>query len=385
MKPPVLKTVRLENILSFGEAMELDLQPLNVLIGPNGSGKSNLIDAIELFRASAFDSFSKRDMRTLMSRNGGFQEWMYKGDQQKGASLECMVRTEHYSIKHSLGLSPSGGFFNIDSEEIKSSARRLFGRRGIAASFFTNKGEVGEIPEDVAKGQTSIVAIAQDSKRFPEFYELSRFYSSIRIFREWSLGRKGIVRQPQPADTLGDHLDEDFANLALFLNSKFQDPKLKRHFLENLKDIYDGVTDIHFSIVGGTVQLALVEGDHRIPATRLSDGTLRYLCLLAILMDPDPAPLVCIEEPELGLHPDILPGLAELLIEASSRTQLIVTTHSDILVGALSETLESVLVCEKYNGATQMRRLRKAEVEPWLDKYRLGELWIDGQLGGKRW
>src|SRR5205814_1063376 len=101
----------------------------------------------------------------------------------------------------------------------------------------------------------------------------------------------------------------------------------------------------------------LTEGDFTIPATRLSDGTLRYLCLLAILCDPNPPRVVCIEEPELGLHPDLLPNVADLLIEASQRTQLIVTTHSDSLVDSMTEQPETVLVCEKREGQTRIRRL----------------------------
>jgi predicted ATPase len=106
---------------------------------------------------------------------------------------------------------------------------------------------------------------------------------------------------------------------------------------------------------------------------------------LAILCDPKPPPLICIEEPELGLHPDVLPKLADHLLAASRRTQLIVTTHSDILVDALSEQPESVVVCEKHHGATSMTRLAADELQAWLEKYRLGELWISGELGGTRW
>jgi predicted ATPase len=112
---------------------------------------------------------------------------------------------------------------------------------------------------------------------------------------------------------------------------------------------------------------------------------MRYLCLLAILCDPDPPPFLGIEEPELGLHPDVIPKIAELLIAASSRTQLVVTTHSDVLVDALSERPGAVVVCEKHGGATTMRRLDAAELSPWLEEYRLGQLWARGDFGGNRW
>jgi predicted ATPase len=80
-----------------------------------------------------------------------------------------------------------------------------------------------------------------------------------------------------------------------------------------------------------------------------------------------------------------LPKLADHLVRASSRTQLIVTTHSDILVDAMTERPEAVVVCEKREGKTEMRRLRKEELTSWLEKYRLGELWTRGQIGGTRW
>jgi predicted ATPase len=74
-----------------------------------------------------------------------------------------------------------------------------------------------------------------------------------------------------------------------------------------------------------------------------------------------------------------------MMIAASKRCQLIVTTHSDVLVDALTRTPESVIVCEKKDGKTEMRRLNREKLAQWLDKYRLGELWLKGEIGGTRW
>ncbi len=103
------------------------------------------------------------------------------------------------------------------------------------------------------------------------------------------------------------------------------------------------------------------------------------------MFDPDPPPLICIEDPELGLHPDLLPKLADLLKDASQRTQLIVTTHSDILVSAMTDMPEVVVVCEKHDGRTVMKRLEREDLKEWLKRYRLGDLWTRGELGGTRW
>jgi predicted ATPase len=104
-----------------------------------------------------------------------------------------------------------------------------------------------------------------------------------------------------------------------------------------------------------------------------------------VLCHPSPPPLVCLEEPELGLHPDLLPGLADLLIEASHRMQLIVTTHSDVLVDGLTKTPEAVIVCEKQEGSTKMTRLSAEGLTQWLGSYGLGQLWRSGEIGGNRW
>ena len=109
------------------------------------------------------------------------------------------------------------------------------------------------------------------------------------------------------------------------------------------------------------------------------------MCLLAVLLDPDPAPLVCIEEPEQGLHPDAIQIVAQALREASERMQLIVTTHSRELIDAFSDAPESVLVCERgTDDGTQCRRLATADLDEWLEHYTLGQLWRNGEIGGNR-
>ncbi len=178
---------------------------------------------------------------------------------------------------------------------------------------------------------------------------------------------------------------DDAANLGLVLNVLNQDTEAKQRLLKTLRELYDGISDLRVNIERDTVNVYLREGDMMISATRLSDGTIRYLCLLAILCHPEPPSLVCLEEPELGLHPDILPGLGDLLVDASERCQLIVTTHSDILVDKLSDTPDSVVVCEKHAGQTEMRRLDSDDLKHWLTRYSLGELWTRGELGGNRW
>jgi predicted ATPase len=94
---------------------------------------------------------------------------------------------------------------------------------------------------------------------------------------------------------------------------------------------------------------------------------------------------VVIEEPELGLHPDVLPTLRDLMVAASEKTQLIVTTHSTQLVDAMTDHADCVLVCDKRDGPSMISRLAQEEIDRWRVHGSLGSLWMSGHLGGTRW
>jgi predicted ATPase len=240
--------------------------------------------------------------------------------------------------------------------------------------------------EDLSPEQ-SVLSQRKDPDQYPELTYLGNQFGSIKLYREWNLGRYTPPRMPQKPDLPEDFLLEDASNLGLVLNNLEHHNDTKQHLITKLQRFYDGVTDITTKIQGGTVQIFMHERGLRqpVPATRLSNGTLRYLCLLAVLLHPTPPPLVCIEEPELGLHPDIIPIITELLIEALQRTQLVVTTHSDLLVSALSEVPEAVIVCEREQQGSTLRRLDRDALQVWLEKYSLGQLWRMGEIGGNRW
>jgi len=387
----LIHRIRLTDVLSFGpDSQELKLEPLNVLIGPNGSGKSNLIEAIGLLKAAP------RDLHAPIREGGGVHDWIWRGDGAGGiAQIEAVLAYgEQRALRYTLTFLEKGQRFRVNSEEL------IPEQPDSVTSYphFSTDGEVAhvdfvELGSENEETRMSAMDIHSDRSIFaqvrgpnyPQLAYTADQFERIRLFREWSFGRRAPARVPQKADLPNDFLAEDGTNLGLVLSRLRSDLKTKSRLLKALRELYEGVEEFDLIVEGGTVQIFLQEDNIMIPATRLSDGTLRYLNLLAILCHPKPPPLVCIEEPELGLHPDILPGLADLLREASERCQLIVTTHSDTLVDALTDTPESVVVCEKEQGQTRMKRLDKVELSHWLEKYRLGELWSSGELGGNRW
>ena len=382
----LIEKIRLRNILSFGDkAEEIELQPLNIIIGQNASGKSNLVDVIKLLRSLP----QNKGLINFISRNGGISEWIWKGKKtdyeavitvhskmrkRKRDQKEYYFEPISYEIGFAMGIDQRTNFveeFIKSSKETRTRSKLISEKKDIK-------------PEDSV---LLTLSNASSGEWFPESYYFELCFQNFIVYSELSTSRSSDIRKPQTPDAPNKFLEEDASNLALVLNDLEHRGDTKDIIVENLKKFNPRIKDYSIRILGGTVQLFIREEglEKPISAMRLSDGTLRYLCLLAILCHPEPPPLICIEEPEVGLHPDILPTIAELMKEASQRTQLIVTTHSDILVSAFSDMPEAVLVCEKDEDGTHFKRLEADKLKVWLEEYTLGEAWLRGAIGGTRW
>ena len=394
----ILETIQLENILSYSSGTEpVALEPLNVLIGPNASGKSNFISALELLHAAP------RDLQDAISSGGGTRDWLWKGTENPTATVDITVgySSPQVGLRYRLSFSDVEGRFRL-VDEVVESERPLSASDAQPYSYY-RFGEGNPIINalvsdsqgdrraqrpirDGIKFDQSILSQRRDPDSYPELAYLARTFEYMSGYRRWDTAPQGALRSPQKTDLRQDVLRADGSNLGVILNDLMNRPTVKEQILERMRDFYPSFKYVNTHIVSGTVQIHFEEDRllQSVPATRLSDGSLRFLALLSVLYNPNWSGVICIEEPELGLHPDIIPEVAKLLIETSRRCQLFVTTHSDILVDALSEVPETVMVCEKVDGATQLNRLDTDELKSWLDEYRLGEMWMRGAIGGTR-
>ena len=393
----LIRTIRLDNILSYGSwEEEFHLEPLNVFIGPNASGKSNLIEVLSLLAAAP-----TRDLQAPIREGGGVHEWLWKGAPRLGTAI-VDVTIEYPTkqpLRYRLSFTEIGARFELLEEAIENEKPRKKNEEPFAFyRYLRGRAKLNVLSQDQSRSyqsltqeellqDQSILSQRRDPNTYPELTYLADAFERMRFYRDWNFGRATPPRLPQQADLRQDILLEDASNIGLALSGLLNQPPAKRQIMDRLKAFHPSIEDMRSSLHSNTVQIFFHEEglQHPVPSTRLSDGSLRYLCLLAVLCNPDPPPVVCIEEPEIGLHPDVIPEVAELLVEASTRSQIFVTTHSDILIDALTDTPEAVIVCDKSEGATQLARLDADELKPWLEKYRLGELWVKGEIGGNRW
>lgn len=387
-----LKSLRVDSLLSFAPGTStIDLLPLNVLIGPNASGKSNLIEAVELLRSTPMGFAS------AIRDGGGVREWLWKGDSPKTATIDARLSRggSRSDVRYRLEFTAAGDRVEVTDELLEEADKHKKGAKDVYFYYRFQKGhpvlnvasEGGKrverkLQRDSLAPDASVLSQRKEPDLYPELAWAANSFSRIQTFREWSFGRYAAVRQPQPATSPAEVLLPDASNLGLILN-QIEHSSAAKKFHDLLKRFLPRFERVSTLTLGGTIQFFLHEDDLKtpVPATRLSDGTIRFLAMAAVLLQPSPPPLVCIEEPELGLHPDALSIVADLLVDASQRTQLIVTTHSDALLSYLSLDPESVLVCENIGG-TQVRRLKADDLKSWLEKYRLGEVWRMGAIGG---
>ena len=387
----MIHRIAMRNLLSFGPAStSLELGKLSVLIGPNGSGKSNLLEVMGFLSqlpASGPDSSLP------------IVDWIWKGNPLEVAEVDVLLdrdsRPNSKRVRHQLRFQSLAQRFNVNDELLEDEHKTV---PDAVRPFFYFKYEHGKalfssydhdeerrtLKREELDPERSVLSQRNDPDLYPELARVASSYKAIRVYRDVSFGPRSPMRMPQRTDLTTRGLLEDGANLGLILKRLQADARARKNLEKLLRKFYEPAEAVDVQLEGGTAQIYLAEGDWSTPATRLSDGTMRWLMLLAVLLDPSPPGLVCFDEPDLGLHPDIIPVLADVLVEASERMQVIVTTHSDELVDAFSDRPDCIVVCEKQDQSTTFRRLDAKDLAIWLDRYSLGELCHRGEIGGRR-
>ena len=371
----MLRAVAVENYRSLRRLL-LPLGPLTLVTGPNGSGKSSLYRALRLLADSCHGG-----LVASLAREGGLPSTMWAGPETIGRAvragqhpvqgtrrsgpiqLRLGFATADGGYAADLGLpSPLPSAFNLDPE-IKRECLwtgpvlRLSGtvvdRRGPVLQVRDAEGAWHVVTSALAPFDSMMTAFA-DPREAPEMAILRERMRGWRFYDHLRTDAEAPARQPQ-VGTRSPVLSHDGANLAAAV--------------ETIREIGDGSAfdaAIDDAFPGAQVEIAASEGRFELGmrqhgllrplrAAELSDGTLRYLLLVAALLTPRPPELVVFNEPEASLHPDLLEPLGRLLVAGAARAQVVVVTHSDRLATLLRAEPEAQTIrLEKSFGETRI-------------------------------
>lgn len=385
-----LHRLEIENYRSL-RRVRVNLGPLNVLVGPNGAGKSNLLDAIRFL-----GDVARFDLQPAIDRRGEFRDLVFRGvadPPPKSIKFDIQARVTRYASanaldNYSLSFWQRGPFLQrFESFAFKRTRGR--GRR------INISGGTVDILDDDKNPRRQSVAVRSAGlatlQKLGEEVGADQVREMASIFETFRVFDVNVAAARQPA-ALEKHpvLSADASNLAPFLLWLRQaDAEILTLIEDDLRRILPNFERFKFHRVGGATQavsIELVEAPLKraTPLTQASLGTIRALALLAMLHDPNPPRLTCVEEIDHGLHPYALDCIVERMRDASTRTQLLIATHSPSLVNRLKP--DELIICERDadTGASRIPAIDPGEVyemtaEAELD---LGEIWFSGALGG---
>jgi predicted ATPase len=388
-------------IAGFRSLRDISWEPgrLNVIIGPNGSGKSNLMRARALLQRSAQKELSQEILSmggiTPLLWDGQANEiaWLLETD-APGDGREMGKGALTYELRlRQLGATSA---YRVEHEQLSTQAiepgsngdgpKKFLERRpGHAATFDAQERTLvaheGSVPDE----QTLLSLVAGPFAN-PQVLGFRDALARWAIYHDIHVDSRAQLRQAAVA-RVESRVAPDGQNLIPVLHTLYTgDRELKRTVDAAMRAAFGAdYEELLFPPAAHQrVELRLRWRSLRMEqsAADLSDGTLRFLLLIAILASAAPGDLIAIDEPEVGLHPGMFPIVAELAEEASERAQIVFTTHSPPFLDAFAREPPTTTVAEWSDGETRLSVIDGEELRRWLAQYTLGSLFRTGELEG---
>ncbi len=349
-----LKSIAIKGFRSFGEEVEVPLRPLNVLIGANGAGKSNFLEAFSFLRA-----FSNDKLSNFVEEAGGGDAFLHFGSRE---TSKLTIRTKF----------DDGDAYNLELHS------------GMDDRLYSKTDE----NTNLAKAHYFFFG----SQRYPDMGNKKR--NTIDRLRAWPVYHfldtttHSLMKKTSYIDD-NRYLRNDGSNLAsfLYLLRKKYEPQYRtiRKTVQLVAPFFDDFLLEPRALNPDKIRLEWrhKESDSYFRASALSDGTLRFIALATLLLQPRELrpSMVLVDEPELGLHPYGIAILAAMFRSASRETQILAATQSPILLDHFEP--EDVLVADRVERQTRIERLDAGKLGEWLEDYSLGELWEKNHFGGR--
>ena len=364
----MLNRITIEGFKSIKRIEELELGRINVLIGPNGSGKSNFIGALSFLQALRAGS-----LRDYVSRAGGAD------------------RVLHFGSKNTERLTLHTWFKSGDDAEnqyeIALAATATDDLYPVAeAGYFQDKHHEQPYRDSLAPYGNE-AGISNPSSEKIAWY-VRQYLDGWRLYHFHDTGPTSPMKKTGDVND-NRRLRPDGANLAAFLYYLRERHKsayeLIRDTVRLAAPFFDDFTLEPLALNENKILLEWrhAGSDAYFDASSLSDGSLRFIALAALLLQPATLrpSTILLDEPEIGLHPYAITLLSSLVEQASAETQVILATQSSLLLDHFEP--QDVLVADRVEGRTEFSRLDPERLEVWLDDYSLGQLWEKNEIGGR--
>ena len=400
----MIKELIIRDFFSFKGEHKIELNPgVNILVGINGSGKTSFLNAITML----YEGIAGNGLSPLFRQWGTYNAIVNACGEQKP---ECFSVTYVFDADVLRKLVPASPFkkdvyykitafpigdgtnyslcetlYSEDNKGKKKTFSYLEFRNGIGQiSVRTDKGiDVEKYEGGILSAQELVLRQITDPQRYLPSYVVREAINSMAGYSKFNFDK---VRQPAEANDF-KRLINTGENLSQLLNSlnnnhTFQYEKIR----ECLKDINPNFTGIGYNVFGSRLYLSLREKNlsHAIDALHMSEGTLKYMLLLSIFYNPDRGSLIYIDEPESCLHPDMIRSVAKMMKSAAPTSQIIVATHSALLLNSFE--LDDIMVFQKNkSNETEIIRYSEKDFENHDGDLLPGQLWLNGEIGGKRW
>ena len=401
----MIKEITIRDFFSFRGEHTIKLNSgVNLLLGVNGSGKTSFLNAITVL----YEGIVGNGLSDLFRQWGSYASIVNACGEDSpdcfslsyvfdATELKKLVPSSpfQYDVHYKITVFPLGNGSNYSLCETLYSQDNRSKKKSF--SYLEFRGGIGQISvrsadgkiinekygDGMVSGQELVLRQITDPQRYLPSFVVREAISSIAVYGKFNFA---TVRQPSEASTNTKLMKsgENLAHLLSNLNNKhsFYYEKIR----DSLKDINPNFTDIGYNIFGSRLYLSLREKNlaHAIDALHISDGTLKYMLLMSIFYNPERGLLLCIDEPEACLHPDMIRSVAKMMKNAAKASQIIVATHSPLLLNSFE--LDDILVFEKNEqNETLINRYSEADFEDREGDLLPGQMWLNGEIGGKRW
>lgn len=392
-----IKSLHVRNFRSLVN-VQLPLHNLNVVIGPNGSGKTALTEVLQMLQRG-----SQGELGKFFDDRGGYRSVSSQYNGQKQAELPAeflsvqadltrSISSDAQVDTYTLELRSTRFGYEVETESFRTA--RTPARSQVAFEYSSSA--VGSTEGSrhflSSVGLTELLLSEPLLSQIPAAYKerlralpsLKKFLGGVSYYRPIDLTERSPVRLPQsltPAQTPGVQGETLFSAL---YNMRTNEPGLYERLAAIIAQAFPGFKQLEFPVVGaGLVNMAWHDNCCRQPfyPNQLSEGTLRFLWLMTLIMTSPSASVLIIDEPETSLHPELVRLVTLMLQEAALEMQVVVTTHSSDLISWLQPN--EVLIANKADGKTHFTWADTLNLDAWLAEYSLRDLWLMGNLGGK--